>query len=276
MKKLFKMVRQGNLDEIKCILEKNPALVNCIEKAPPKSDDGQSLLQVAIKRGSGYHDTSIISYLLDMGADVNFMEDDKGLLPYQTACYPVLMDMVYAVYHQTAWIDYNHSPEETKKRTNQFIEVFEHMLELGADPNKLNNRVIPVWKTPLLEYSNKVNIPSNTPDYQKFLEHTTRRLMDLMIAHGANIYEYPFPKDDPRYDSLYQHYCMWQTILRNLTLNRDLMYGLSAEYEVYTKQAWIELMRPYYAQNNPYYGVEVSLERKKFFEHFSPKEEYSI
>lgn len=49
MKKLFKMIRQGNLEEIKRILEKKPDLIACTATAPPKKDDGQSPLMVAIK-----------------------------------------------------------------------------------------------------------------------------------------------------------------------------------------------------------------------------------
>lgn len=49
MKKLFKAIRQENLEEVKSIIEKNPQLVNCVATPPPKKDNGQSPLQVALK-----------------------------------------------------------------------------------------------------------------------------------------------------------------------------------------------------------------------------------
>ena len=42
MKKLFTMIRRGNLEEVAKILDKNPALIACTATAPPKKDDGQS------------------------------------------------------------------------------------------------------------------------------------------------------------------------------------------------------------------------------------------
>ena len=42
-------IRQGKLDEVAAILDKKPELIACLAKAPPKKDDGQSPLMVAIK-----------------------------------------------------------------------------------------------------------------------------------------------------------------------------------------------------------------------------------
>lgn len=259
MKKLFIAIRQGELEEVKRILEKKPELVNCIAKAPPKSDDGQSPLQVAIKRS----EIQIASYLLDMGADVNFIENDKGLRPQEIACFPVLMDMVNAVYRQATALDYKYALEETRNRTNEFIAVFARMLELGADPNKMDNRLRPVWTVVLSEgYKD-----TGDADYQVFMADVIRQLMDLLIAHGANIYQStgPFPKDDSRYTHLYPILFRNQILTENLIFNRELTHGLSAQDEHMTQQPWIELMRPYYAKDNPYYGAVVSQERKAFF-----------
>ena len=68
MKKFFVAIRHGDLYQIKELLKKNPALINCTAKQPPKKDDGQSPLQVAIKTGH----FKIADYLIDVGADVNF------------------------------------------------------------------------------------------------------------------------------------------------------------------------------------------------------------
>lgn len=52
MKKLFTVIRQGKLEEVKRIIEKKPELVNCVSGALPKKDHGQSPLQVALKTGN--------------------------------------------------------------------------------------------------------------------------------------------------------------------------------------------------------------------------------
>jgi len=49
VKKLFVAIRRGNLDEVAALLDKKPELISCLAKAPPKKDDGQSPLMVAIK-----------------------------------------------------------------------------------------------------------------------------------------------------------------------------------------------------------------------------------
>ena len=66
MKKLFTAIRQGKLDEVAAILDKKPELIACLAKAPPKKDDGQSPLMVAIK--SDHLEAAHL--LLDRGADV--------------------------------------------------------------------------------------------------------------------------------------------------------------------------------------------------------------
>lgn len=273
MKRLFKAINQNNFEEVKDIIESyydDPELVNCIAKAPPKKDEGQSALQVAIKNGGGWKDTRIISYLLDKGADVNFIEDDKGLGPWEICCCPVLMDMGEAVYASATELDFKYKPEETKSRVNEFIAVFQHMLELGADPNKTDNKLQPVWMLVLhdgYECHHTGNHKVSNEEYNAFLADITKRLMNMMIAHGANIYrEYiAYPKDDPRYTNEYSCTLRSQIVINNLVFNRELTYGLPEEAWYLAERKWIDLMKPYYKKDNPYYGAEVSEERKQFF-----------
>ena len=70
MKKLFTAIRQKDFEAVKALLDKKPELIACTAKQPPKKDDGQSPLQVALKTGS----FDVADYLLDLGADVNFIE----------------------------------------------------------------------------------------------------------------------------------------------------------------------------------------------------------
>lgn len=273
MKKLFKAIKQNDFEEVQRIIESHygdPELVNCISKAPPKMDEGQSALQVAIKNGGGWHDMRITSYLLDKGADVNFMEDDKGLRPQEIGCWPVLTNMVYAVYVNSTELYFKYHPEETKSKSDEAVAVFERMLELGADPNKTDNKLQPVWSHVLSEYESHHTGSHNivNEEYNAFLADVTKRLMDLMISHGANIYRYyiSYPVDDPRYTNWYSLVLQSQILTNNLVFNRELSYRLPEKAQYLAERKWIDLMKPYYAKDNPYYGAVVSEERKQFFQ----------
>ena len=66
MKKLFNAIRKSDLETVRQIILKQPELVNCVAKQPPKKDDGQSPLQVALKTGNN----DIAEFLIDNGAEL--------------------------------------------------------------------------------------------------------------------------------------------------------------------------------------------------------------
>lgn len=190
--------------------------------------------------------------------------------PQDICCCPVLMDMGEAVYASTIELHFKYEPEKTKARADEFIAVFKRMLEMGADPNKTDNRLQPVWSMVLYDgyecHHTWTHMVSNE-EYNAFLADITKRLMNLMIAHGANIYRdyISYPKDDPRYTGLYSYALQHQIFINNLVFNRKLTYGLPPEAEYYANRKWVDLMKPYYEKDNPYYGAVVSEERKQFF-----------
>ena len=136
MKKLFTAIRASDLEMVKQIIEKKPELVNCVAKKPPKKDDGQSPLQVALKTGN----TAIANYLLDMGADVNFIEDETCCNAWRT---PVLHDAINCAVMSCRWnIDdkYMGCREfSTKERAVEALDVLKRMLDMGADVNALDS-----------------------------------------------------------------------------------------------------------------------------------------
>ncbi len=136
MKKLFAAIRTSDLEMVKQIIEKNPELVNCTAKQPPKKDDGQSPLQVALKAGN----TAIANYLLDHGADVNFIEDESCCNQWRT---PVLHDAINCAVMLCRW---NSNDKymgfrvfSTKERAEEGLVVLERMLDMGADVNALDS-----------------------------------------------------------------------------------------------------------------------------------------
>ena len=136
MKKLFTAIRASDFEMVRQIIEKKPELVNCVAKKPPKKDDGQSPLQVALKTGN----TAIANYLLDMGADVNFIEDETCCNEWRT---PVLHDAINCAVMSCRWNSddkYMGFREfSTKERAVEARGVLKKMLDMGADVNALDS-----------------------------------------------------------------------------------------------------------------------------------------
>src|SRR4030095_980387 len=70
MKKLFVAIRHKDNKLAMELISRNPSLINCQAKQPPRKDDGQSPLQVAFKT----RNFEIANFLIDNGADLNFIE----------------------------------------------------------------------------------------------------------------------------------------------------------------------------------------------------------
>ena len=143
MKKLFTAIRASDLEIVRQIIEKKPELVNCVAKKPPKKDDGQSPLQVALKTGN----TAIANYLLDMGADVNFIEDETCCNAWRTCCNawrtPVLHDAINCAVMSCRWNTddkyLGFREFSTKERSVEALGVLKKMLDMGADVKALDS-----------------------------------------------------------------------------------------------------------------------------------------
>jgi hypothetical protein len=142
MKKLFLAIRHNDLQQVKDIISKKPDLVHCTAKQPPKKDDGQSPLQVALKTPN----FDIADYLLDMGADPNFMESENCV--YNDWRAPALHDAICAAVMESRWsvkrggwggkpvyYEVMSKPEVTEHA----YRVLERMISLGGDVNKLDS-----------------------------------------------------------------------------------------------------------------------------------------
>ncbi len=69
------------LARVALILDKKPELISCLAKAPPKKDDGQSPLRVAIKSDHLEVAHLLLDELLKHGADIHAFKppNDSGL-----------------------------------------------------------------------------------------------------------------------------------------------------------------------------------------------------
>lgn len=134
MQKTFKILRQGNIEALKEILDKNPDEINAVAKQPPKKDDGQSLLQVAFKTGQ----YEIANLLLDYKADVNFMESEENCCNRWRA--PVLHDSIRCAMFSSRtnykkWGTTEYETKSNKADADSSYNLLKRMLELGADIN---------------------------------------------------------------------------------------------------------------------------------------------
>ena len=136
MKKLFKAIRDKNIELVKQLIINDPVLVNCTAKQPPKKDDGQSPLQVALKTGA----FDIADFLIDNGADLNFMEDESCCNTWRA---PVIHDAINAAVMSSRWNTNNpymgfevYSTEENAITARKLLEK---MLQLGSDINLLDS-----------------------------------------------------------------------------------------------------------------------------------------
>ena len=136
MKKLFKAIRDKNIELVKQLIINDPVLVNCTAKQPPKKDDGQSPLQVALKTGA----FDIADFLIDNGADLNFMEHESCCNTWRA---PVIHDAINAAVMSSRWNTNNpytgfevYSTEENAITARKLLEK---MLQLGSDINMLDS-----------------------------------------------------------------------------------------------------------------------------------------
>lgn len=171
MKKLFTVIRQGKLDEVKTIIERKPELVNCVSGALPKKDHGQSPLQVAFKTGN----YEIADYLISHGADINFMEaedDDPGLRA------PVLFDAINSTIISLCYQKINES-----EIAFSYVKL---LVEKGADVNKLASNGFDAinWSVSTAELL--FERASIYPNVQDAVRKQLARILDLLIENGAD------------------------------------------------------------------------------------------
>ena len=133
MKKLFDNIKKSNIEKVSQIIEKNPELVNCVSENLLKRDEGQSPLQIALKTGNA----AIANYLLDMGADVNFIANEET--PKRE---PVIHTAIKCAVLSCRWNEnykYTGFREfSTKEEAVEALGILKRMLDMGADVNALD------------------------------------------------------------------------------------------------------------------------------------------
>lgn len=191
MKKLFTAVRKGDLETLKAVLEKKPDLLHCTATPPPKKDAGQSLLQVAFKCGQ----MEIAEYLIDQGANVNFMEADDCGNEWRM---PVIQDAINAAIMMSRWNTYTEQfgmeVFSTEQEADRSYALLERILEKGVDLNRTDSygnsgicRAILQANQILPSVDMQTGELRKDRIYTEELEADLSRIFRLLIMHGADL-----------------------------------------------------------------------------------------
>ena len=189
MQKTFQLLRRGDIEGVRQILNKKPEEGNAVSGDKPKRDQGQSLLQVAIK--SGHLD--IADLLIDRGADLNFIEEPTELNPF---CQPVLQTAggraVFDCRRMIKRWNGQYEMYSSKEKADQSFKVFEKMLKLGADISQKDSQGGTLLQTILIEtkevlpsYYWKTKETSDNVLITDELRHDLNRIYDLLIRYGV-------------------------------------------------------------------------------------------
>lgn len=237
MKRLFKAVRQNDLETVKRILDADPELINCVAIPPPKKDDGQSLLQVANKVDA----LEIAHYLIDKGIDVNYMEPDHGLPMSQCYTSPVLIDAVrFLLSGALSW----------QKYAEERMQIILHLLEKGADPNKTDNSKRDAWDWAISSYLGTIRDIKDVEQRESFAA-LAKELFGALYQYNADILNLDRVRNE--LSVVFEEHAL---LLENLILNRDYLYGIVPEKAERWDDYWrpvIPIIKPFYMKNNPNY-----------------------
>ena len=135
---IFNAIKSDDFKEVKRMIEAQPELACAIAPKKPAETMGMSPLQVSLN--TGWH-REIAWFLLENGADVNYMAGPEYKLYGSSVGYPVLFDAVcsavrnarrYVQDLQTGDFRWVH----TKEEADLSFKFLKRMIELGADVNK--------------------------------------------------------------------------------------------------------------------------------------------
>ena len=192
MKKLFSAINNGNFEVVQEIIKKKPELVNCIAKAPPKRDEGQSPLKVAIK--NGYYE--IVDFLIEQDADVNFIP--------QTTCdghlIPIISQAVYSALRKarnptyTGCKDKNGMSEYLifgdKEVFQNALSILKRVISAGADltaTDNYGNSCLEEAVREALRFGSRFCFPERTylPVVVEW-EEDIKEVFNLLITNGVS------------------------------------------------------------------------------------------
>lgn len=192
-------------------------------KAPPKKDDGQSPLMVAIKSDN----LEVAHLLLDRGADVNFAD---AVNPYGiNFSAPIWYHAVGQSFLRAC-----HTVGPGPERSKGYFLLLRRLLDMGMDPNQKTSYGLTAWQHALEQYDQFAH--DSYPSYyvetakeeNRRLREMLKAVLDELLKHGADIHDFKPPNEEGL-----SHVSV---ILRNLEEGRELLdslYGLDPDCDAF-------------------------------------------
>lgn len=191
MQKIFQAIRSGDIDTVRELIQNKHELISCVCKQPPKKDDGQSPLQVALKSGN----LEIAEYLVSEGADVNFIESEECCNKWRA---PVIHDAINAAIMCSRWnvnsrIYGGIKVFSTKEKADKSYGLLKEILMRGADVNALDSYGNScIWRACLQArqilptYNYKDHTISDDHILTPELKYDLGSVFDLLYANGMD------------------------------------------------------------------------------------------
>lgn len=170
IKRIFTAIRNGDIDLVERLVTENSEMINVCNFAPPRKDDGQSPLQVALK--TGHFD--IADFLISRGADVNFIE----CFPLNEWAARVIHDCIRAV----AFNSYTLKKDETSFR--RAISSLHKLIENGASATSEDSYGNNCLMRAVLDARQMIGHPDAEHGNEIVLRQF-RELFSVLLAAGA-------------------------------------------------------------------------------------------
>ncbi|MGN0375970.1 MAG: hypothetical protein ACI4EN_10770 [Butyrivibrio sp.] len=191
MSAFFDAIREGDLKTVKKCLKETPALINAKTNKIYKREKGRSPLEFALN----YNKPDVAEYLLDCGADVNYMPCDSVDVPWRM---PVIHEAVMMAVNCVRW---NVNDEEegfkvfnSKEKSDRGYCILKRMIEMGADisvrdsyGNTILDRAIKDAKAYLPSYDYGTRTYSTDRIVTDELREDLSRIFRLLLNCGARV-----------------------------------------------------------------------------------------
>ncbi len=176
IKALIGAIRKHENQTVRTLLAQDPSLVNACASAPPKKDDGQSPLQIALKTGN----FEIAGLLIDLGANVHFMEE-SAINEWRA---PVLHDGLRA-----AAFTVPDGRIGDGGKFEQALALIRRMLAMGVDPNATDSYGNTALLRALMDSRQRLVVEPGFPNQvaNEMLNRHLREIFQALIQAGADV-----------------------------------------------------------------------------------------
>jgi ankyrin repeat protein len=175
IKALFSGIRKHENQSVRTLLAGDSSLVNACASAPPKKDDGQSPLQVALKTGN----FEIAGHLIDLGANVHFIEE-SSINEWRA---PVLHDALRA-----AAFTARGSEADSGEKFQKALGLVRRMLAMGVNSNATDSYGNNGLLRALMDCRQRLSVEPGFPNKvaNQVLNQDLRQIVQTLIQGGAD------------------------------------------------------------------------------------------